>query len=526
VSQRHDPRLLVIGLDACDRELLEAWTAQGHLENLAKLRAEGAWTSLKTTAEVLHVSAWPSIYSGVPADRHGLYHAYVMLPGQQAPARPRPDLCPVPFVWKLLDERGKRCIVMDAFLTCPLEGFGGIQIVDWGSWTHFWKPTILPASVEREMRRFGPYPAEDHSSVGMTPPVDPVGSRGRLLKAVEAKTRVVEWLAQTQPWDFFLAVFGEGHAAGHYFWHYQDSSYTAYPQTADPQLRTALLDVYMALDRAIGTLLAYADDRTTVLVVSGDGMGPNHSGSHLLEELLRRMSLLNAPSEAGPAGARPQKRGRNLLGTIRGLVPRDLRAAVSRHLLPRSVNERLSLHWKTAGIDWARTRAFLIENANEGFVRVNLRGREPFGVVGAGAEYDDLCSSVVAVAAALTNPATGRRAASAVHKTTDVFDGPCSSLLPDVIINWDPGALTTTDLDAGAHGVLRGRAPFEVSPFYTGNHRPNAFLAGIGPAVSKDAVPSDASILSLAPTILAHFGIDAGAGMNAPVLEPFAGRAA
>ncbi|MEO8464110.1 MAG: alkaline phosphatase family protein [Gammaproteobacteria bacterium] len=523
MSDSRQSRLMMIGLDACDRDLIDTWCASGDLENIAKLRAEGVWLPLQTTADVVHVSAWPSIFTGTPADQHGLYHAYVMQPGHQTPVRPRPDNCPVPFLWKLLDDHGKRCIVMDAFLTCPLKNFSGIQIVDWGSWTAFWDQTILPESVKSEMlARFGAYASENHSKVGMTPPPDPVGFRDRLLKSVETKARAIQWLAETQQWDFFLAVFGECHAAGHYFWHYQDPAYVAYARDADARLRTALRDVYVALDRAIGQMVRFADDRTTVLVLSGDGMGPNYSGSHLLEELLQRMRLLNDTPREATAGAAPAsaKRKTNLLSTIRGLVPREFRAAVSRHLLPRSVNERLSLHWKTAGIDWARTRAFVIENANEGYLRLNLRDREPSGVVQPGAEYAEICDRLAATAATMTHPATGRLAASHVYKTDDIFKGPCRSAMPDVIINWDPEALVTTDLQTQNYGVIhRDQAAYEVGPFYTGNHRPTAFLGGIGPRLSRAAGAGDASILSIAPTALAHLGVEPGEHMAAPIID-------
>ena len=225
------PRVLVIGLDAGDRELIEQWGRAGLLPNISGMQSRGTWASLHTTAEVLHVSAWPSIFTGTTPDKHGLYHAYVMQPGQQTPLRPRPDLCPVPFVWKTLDEHGKRCIIVDAFLTCPLKSFSGAQIVDWGSWTWFWQPTILPEELGREIaKRFGPYPAEDHSKVGMTPPPDPEGFRDRLVAAIAKKAEVTQWLMQSRDWDFFLVVFGECHPAGHYFWHYQDTSYVAHPK--------------------------------------------------------------------------------------------------------------------------------------------------------------------------------------------------------------------------------------------------------------------------------------------------------
>ena len=97
---------------------------------------------------MVHVSAWPSIFTGTAPDKHGLYHAYVMSPGQQGPVRPRPDRSPFPFLWKLLSDHGKRCVIMDAFLTCPLQGFNGSQIVDWGSWSHFWETTIISRHAE------------------------------------------------------------------------------------------------------------------------------------------------------------------------------------------------------------------------------------------------------------------------------------------------------------------------------------------------------------------------------------------
>jgi predicted AlkP superfamily phosphohydrolase/phosphomutase len=518
------PRVLLIGLDAGDRELIEQWEQEGLLPTISKMKSAGTWARLQTTAEIVHVSAWPSTFTGTTPDKHGLYHAYVMQPGQQTPTRPRPDLCPVPFLWKVLDEHGKRCIVIDAFLTCPLQTFSGVQIVDWGSWTWFWQQTILPAALGKQIAaRFGSYPAEDHSKVGMTPPPDPKGFHDRLLAAVNKKTEVAKWLMTTQDWDFFLVVFGESHPAGHYFWHFHDTDYVAHPSTSTEQMRTALRDVYIALDGAIGELLKIADHNTMVCLVSGDGMGPNYSGSHILGPLLERMHLLNESSnEAATNGppAAPARARRDLLAMLRGLIPKPVRAAISRRLLPRSVNEKLSMRWKTAGIAWDRTRAFPIENANEGYIRVNLRGREPQGTVQPGNDYHVLCNTLVETARTMVNPANGRPAAHAVHKTDELYDGPCRDHMPDVIINWDPAAQVTTQLSTSNWGELKTEnAGYAVTPYYTGNHRPNAFAVLVGPGIAAGQILGGASILDLAPTILARFGIAAPAHMDGRVLS-------
>ena len=441
---------------------------------------------------------------------------------------------PCRFLWQLLSEQGKRCVIMDAFMTCPLQHFNGTQIVEWGTWSWFWEPTILPASVKKEMqKKFGPYPAEDHSKVGMTPPPDYHGFHQRLLAGVAKKTQVIKWLMAKEEWDFFLVVFGESHPAGHYFWHFHDPSYIAHPKEGAGLLQSALRDVYVALDTAVGDILQGVDDNTTVFLVSGDGMGPNYSGSHLLSDLLTRMKLLNnTPGGDSSAAvgsqqeARPAQRAKaDVLSTIRQMIPKRVRFAISRMLLPRHVNEKLSLRWKTAGIAWEHTRAFLIENANEGYIRINLKGREPQGIVEPGAEYKALCEELYQTVKDMINPANGQRAALTVYKTDDIYQGPCRSHMPDIIINWHDAAQITTALLTQKYGLVRSNAPgYAMTPYYTGNHRPNAFTFAIGPDMPPQAVCADASILDLAPTILTSLGIEPPDYMHGKVLGELHGH--
>jgi predicted dehydrogenase/predicted AlkP superfamily phosphohydrolase/phosphomutase len=525
-------RTLVIGWDAADAELIEQWCAEGLLPNIARMRSQGSWARMRTTAEFLHVSAWPSIFTGTAPDKHGLYHAYVMRPGQQSPLRPQPDMSPFPFLWKQLSDHGKRCVIIDAFLTCPLDNLNGSQIVDWGSWSHFWPTTILPAALKREMeKKFGSYPAEDHSKVGMAPPSDYQGFHQRLLAAVEKKTQVVKWLMEKEDWDLFLAVFSESHPAGHYFWHFHDSSYAAHPREGAGALQHALRDVYVALDKALGEILRQTDERTTVFVVSGDGMGPNYSGSHILMNLLTRMALLNNNAGQGAAANKSKettKSGKaksDLLSAIRNMIPKSIRVGVSQALLPRYINEKLSLRWKTSGITWNQTRAFLIENANEGYIRINLKGREPQGTVAPGREYESLCEQIYETARGMVNPANGRRAARSVYKSDDIYHGPCRSHMPDIIIHWNDEAKITTELLTEKYGLVCSQAAgWAVTPYYTGNHRPNAFAVVAGSDVPKGALLDGVTVLDLAPTILTRHGIEPPDYMDGKVLDSLSGR--
>src|SRR5207253_4062202 len=139
-----------------------------------------------------------------------------------------------------------------------------------------------------------------------------------------------------------------------YFWHLHDASYLTHPKDGAGALRHALREIYVALDKAIGEILERIDSSTTVFVVSGDGMGPNYSGSHILDDLLTRMGLLNSKNIGNDGKSGEKLDGANkfshsktdILSVIRNMIPERLRVAVSQKLLPRYLQEKLSLRWQ------------------------------------------------------------------------------------------------------------------------------------------------------------------------------------
>ena len=75
MSEAHG-KLLLIGLDAADADLIEQWTDDGTLPNLASLRRGGTWGRLSTAAKYLTGSPWPTFYTGRPPSEHGIYHDF------------------------------------------------------------------------------------------------------------------------------------------------------------------------------------------------------------------------------------------------------------------------------------------------------------------------------------------------------------------------------------------------------------------------------------------------------------------
>ena len=126
-SRRSKQRVLLVGFDCADSALVDKWCSEGHLLTCAALRREGAWRPLGTASKVMHVSAWPTLYTGTSPGVHGVSHAYHVRAGEQRIRFGDFQFGAPPF-WKYLDDAGLKCIVMDAFASVPVKEFKGLQI--------------------------------------------------------------------------------------------------------------------------------------------------------------------------------------------------------------------------------------------------------------------------------------------------------------------------------------------------------------------------------------------------------------
>lgn len=524
-TQAPNQQLLVLGLDVADADCVDRWCKEGLLPNLEAFRQAGVWGRLRTTAEVMHVSAAASFHVGAHPGLHGLFHAYQIRPGEQTCHRTDARDAGLPPFWKILDENGKRCVVLDAFMSCPLEGYRGIQVADWGTWSWFSEPGAVPADLWKEIQsRFGSYPSPDASKVLTAP--DPRRFHDQLLAGVKAKAKLIKWLMKEAQWDLFYGMFAETHPAGHFLWHLQDPSYPAHPRSGSGMFESVLRDIYIATDQAIGEILADVGEDVTVFIVSVDGMGPNYTGCHLLEPVLKKLGYTVTVEDQAGHGDSDEKNAtasskgkKDLMKLLRDLIPDNLRRKISL-FLPRQFQQRLSTRWMTANVDWGRTRAFCIPNANEGYIRINLRGREPEGIIEPGKEYEEVCAEITAQLKSLVNPQTARAAVREVIHTDQVFPGERRNHLADLVVQWDPETKITTELYSEAVGSVRSEKPcYALAPFYTGNHRPAAFFMARGPGIPAGMTLEGGHILDLAPSFLAYFGMEQAKYMSGTALS-------
>jgi predicted AlkP superfamily phosphohydrolase/phosphomutase len=415
---------------------------------------------------------WPSITTGCWPSRHGFYSDRELTAGTYEARKAGPWEIEQTRVWETISATGGRCAVLDAPLTTPSAGLNGVQLVEWGSHDRFVPTSSSPAEFAHEViEQFGMFPVQPQCD-GYAH--DLRSLRDALLAGVEAHTQVAMSLLDREPWDFFMAVFGESHCAGHHFWRVHDPEHPQHDAALRAELGDVLLEIYEALDGALARLLEHVPADGTVAVVMSHGIGPHYDGNHMLSELLRRLDDVDA--------RRPLLVAREGLGRRFTRAVRPPRAGMS--------------------LDSAR-RFFMVPNNDlYGGIRINLKGREPRGRVSVGAEYDEVVAQLSADLLELENVETGTAVVDQVLRTAELYDGPLLHTLPDLLVDWHRSA-PIVGVRSGKLGTLLWGSLAERS----GDHRPGGLVVVRAPGVAPGQLHDPVPVVDLAPTFAAHLGV-------------------
>jgi predicted AlkP superfamily phosphohydrolase/phosphomutase len=159
-------------------------------------------------------------------------------------------------------------------------------------------------------------------------------------------------------------------------------------------------------------------------------------------------------------------------------------------------------------VDWPRSVAYSF-GRHYGPVYVNVKGREPNGIVEPGAEYDRVREQIIAAAMEFRHPRTGRRIVGRVLKREEIYHGPYLKQAPDlVLIPADPRDIFFGLADFGSNRVV------DTVYRYSGMHRDKGMLMMMGPQVAAGAPVDEAAIQDVTPTVLHVMGVPIPSDMD------------
>ena len=351
-------RVLVVGWDGADWEVLDPLLAAGDLPNLAALAERGARGVARSVLPSHSWAAWPSFLTGLDPAGHGVFDILEHRPGQtrRLPVSSRSILAPT---WPMrLSEAGRTVLLVNVPLTYPPLPVRGVCIAG---------GVIPPKAVFSHPAAIGPelgWPINGGSwTTFRHRPLDLVAD---VEQVTAARAEAVRRLMDTEPWDVACAVFVSPDRIQHCLLEYVHPGHPDHARAAATPMAERVRDVYRMLDRELGTLVERTDESDTVFVMSDHGHQPCTRALNM-NRVLERMGYLR------------MGRGSALIGLLAWGRVRSM---------ARVAYDSLGLHGKvavpTAPIDWARTRAYTsVVSTGEG-VSLALRGREPEGTVAPG----------------------------------------------------------------------------------------------------------------------------------------------
>ena len=311
--------------------------------------------------------------------------------------------------------------------------------------------------------------------------------RAQLLARVERRKRMLLDIITEGEWDATLGVFSESHCVGHQCWHVHDPAHERHDAALAARIGDPVRDVYVAIDAAIGELIAAAGPGTDVIVLASHGMRCHYNGTYMLDAILKRIER--------PGASVPSAKTASRAKGIWKRTPKGLRRLLAP--LKGPARERLGISGP------ASRRYFAIPNGDAyGAVRINLAGREPAGRVQPGAEFEQVCAALEADLRALSNVDTGEPVVRRVLRTAELFSGPFMGHLPDLMVEWNNSAPI-----ARVHSEKTGEIVGEYTRCRTGDHSPQGLFAAAGPATIAGRLERAVSIVDFGPTIADRLGV-------------------
>ncbi|MFC1904402.1 alkaline phosphatase family protein [Chloroflexota bacterium] len=499
-------KVVVFGIDGGLLKLIEQW--QDELPNLKKIMENGVYGELESTFPPVTCPAWPAMFTGKNPGKLGMYDFTKYLHDQEQIFGINSSLdYSSSAIWNILNTRGKKVGLLNVPMTFPPQKIDSFMVCGIGSpdaiKATYTYPPDLKETLNETVGGYVIYPWVELSIPG---------KEEYYIKAsdeiIRKREKAASYLMGNLPWDLFVCVFYVLDQVQHYFWHHMDESHI---RESDERYRDVIKDFYIKVDSAIGRLLEKIPEGTNILVVSDHGFGPVH-GTFAVNRWLENNNFLKFTKKI------QQRRANAILLKIRKflLTYLSLRLIqVVAKLLPRTIAKKLTvreIHMDSTiavyqSIDWSQTRAYGLGLV--GMIYINLKGREPHGIVEPGQEYEAVKDEIITKLRQMTDPETGRAVDIQVFTKEEVYHGQYLESAPDILYRMPKYHQSVS---------IRDKAEWRQSLF-SGGHVPEGIFFAWGPDIKQSGQKlPNLKIYDISPTILHLFGLPVPRDMDGRVL--------
>lgn len=506
------PKVVVIGLDGATFDLLGPWLEAGYLPHLRRIIHEGSAGELESTLPPVTAPAWTSFQTGSNPGRHGVYDWQGPLRGTLNRPLLTSRAIKAPKLWHFLNAQGQRVGILNVPFTYPPDAVDGFMVSGMltpSMDTPFTWPTELRSTISKVKGYRIDLDLNDY------PLDDPAPLLRDAADMIDARSRAALALLRTHQIDLFMVVFIAPDRIQHRLWHLMDPTHPSYDEDRSRRYLPSILRCYSLIDDFVRQIDAVIPPQTSLLVVSDHGFGPL---THLVDmtKWLEQEGLLRLhPGRALPLRLFP---GLHLGLGLRRLALRTIRrmarpANFSEPLGETRPNQRRPRIHEL--IQWPATRAYP-GNATEQALYLNIKGREPMGIVEPGEEYESVRDILSQRLLDLRDPASGEPLVAEIFKREEIYNGPYVEDAPDILFTLARGYQAIEAMFDSAQWINPIRPEIQSN---WGRHERKGILIAKGELIAKGGRVRAAKITDLLPTILHLMGLPIPTTVDGRVLE-------
>ena len=528
--------VLVLGLDGCTFDLLDPWMEKGLLPNLKKLKEEGVSGTLQSSFPPITGPAWTSFMTGKNPGKHGIYEFLVRKQNSYKEMPVNADYMHGQTLWELLSAQGYKVGVLNVPLTYPPQKVNGVLISGFmtpGGKRDFIHPPELLDEIEE---KFGKYYLHMRSLDIATFLSDTyIASFLQDCRSMmRYKFNVAHYLIQKESFDFLMLHIFSTDRVQHILWHILDPQHPSYRSDLADKYYDEVVSFYQEVDKQVGEIIDSYNSSGTVFVISDHGFCKINKSIDLNTWLLKegyitlkkgsftrlRYLMWNMGFTyewlCGTLGLRWSRLWGKIWGTLWDKVllltlkNKFIKAPVD-FFNDFSINKRkwlLSLD----DVDWSRTRAYC--KSGLGQIIINLKGREPEGIVNPGQEYNNLTGEIIRKLFAFMKERTGGTEGVEIYAKEDIYSGDYFDEMPDITFLANKKGYQAGNLiDFGSNRTITD------TTLNTGHHTMDGILLARGESLKKGVRIDGSTLMDITPTVLYLMGCKIPEDMDGKVLK-------
>ncbi len=502
--------VFILGLDGASPELMESLIDSGKLPTFKRLKEEGTMGRLRTTIPPITGAAWSSFMTGKNPGKHGIFDfiyrkggTYHLSPINSRRREGRS-------FWSRVSDGGKKVCIFNVPVTYPPEEVNGVMVSGMltpSNRTDYTHPSSLLKELEQITGGYEIHITEAYSK----------GGEDRFLKhlydVTRKKTDAIEYLFKREDWNLFVAVLEGIDVIQHELWHCCDPNHFRH-DPSEKRYTDAIPRFYQEMDDFLRKVMEnWVDSQWTLIVMSDHGAGP-------LEKLLYVNNFLMKK------GFLRLKRGirssfkHHLFQ--RGVVPMNfyhllLRMGLGRFKRKARFGQRENwlrpFFLSFEDVDWSETVAYSF-GSTAGQIYLNLKGREPQGIVQPGIESERIREDIIRELKELVDEETGEKVVGEVFRKEEIYSGRYLNDAPDIVF-------IPRQFEIAAFGEYEFASDqiLDYSQGVSGSHRMEGLLMMKGEGIRPGNKIEGAQIIDLAPSVLYLFGFPIPKDMDGKVLE-------